>query len=421
MNWNIYTLLFLIFFLMHNLLEGLLGILQLKYLNNRKDKVPGHLKGKVDIETIRKSVNYSRDKLKFNLFMRVIETVPLWFMILFGFAWLDDYVHSFNMGPVLSGLLFFAAMGFAGALAGLPSELYYVFVIEQKHGFNKQSPGSFFVDKLKGALIGIIIGGLLGSLVLWIMSTAKIYWWIFAFVAVETVQLLMMWIYPLVIMPVFNKFKPVEGMLAQRVEELARNVGFPLKGVVSMDGSRRSAHSNAFIIGFKGARRIVLYDTLIEKLAIPKLVAVLGHELGHFKLGHIKKRMVVMFVVSFFVFAALGWAENQDALYNGLGFTRKSVHGALIVFGLIFSEMTFPFGYISRLFSRRDEFAADRFAVDAVKNGEDLSEALIALSKQNLTSPGSHKWYRHYYNSHPALKERLLAIKNYASKQGYSC
>ena len=418
-TFNIYTWIFVVFFVLHNALEVMLALLQMNHLKKRKQKVPKHLEGKVSLETIQKAVAYNQEKLRFGLLMRFVEMVPLWIMLLFGFDWFDALCRNLDWGPVLTGLLYIGGISLAGGLLGLPGELYFTFSIEQRHGFNKQSVSDFFKDKLKGLVIGALLGAALLGLVLVIMAHTA-YWWILAYSVVLVFQLLMMWIYPLVIMPLFNKFEPVQDALADAVAHLAQSLGFPLKGVVSMDGSKRSAHSNAFIIGFKGARRIVLYDTLIEKLSVSQLVGVLAHELGHFKLGHIRRRLTVAAIVGLAVFYLLYWMSLQPELYAGLGFAQTSSYAALVVFSLLFSEVTFPFGFVSRVFSRRDEYAADRFAVNAIKNGYDLKDALVTLTKQNLSSPGSHKWYRGYYNSHPSLRERLKAIDKEAGQKGYA-
>jgi STE24 endopeptidase len=212
-------------------------------------------------------------------------------------------------------------------------------------------------------------------------------------------------------MPLFNKFTDVPEDLAAEVATLAEKVGFPLGRVFAMDGSKRSRHSNAFIVGLRGARKIVLYDTLIEEIDRPKLIAVLAHELGHFKLKHLTKRLVLIMTGLFAMFFALSVMKEMDGLYAGLGFSRMTDHAALVVFSLMVSEAIAPFGWIMRILSRKDEKAADRFAVDTTGDAEDLAEALIALNKQNLASPGSNALYRHYHNSHPALKERLRAIR----------
>ncbi len=418
MEWNVWTTVFTTLYLAHNGFELLLDLLQNRHLKNRRDKVPKHLEGKVDIGTIRRAVFYNRDKLRLGIVARLLGSVALVAMILFGFGWIDDISSQIGFGSLLTGLCFFGIVGAASFVIGLPLELVSTFFVEEKHGFNKQTLQMFIFDKLKEILISSILGAALLSIILVLMGQGGEYWWLLAFGAVTAIQLLVLWIYPLLIMPLFNKFTPVEQDLAADVAGLAGRVGFPLAAVMSMDGSKRSAHSNAFFIGLKGARRIVLYDTLIQKVGRPELLAVLAHEFGHFKLRHLTKRLALILVSLLAVFAGLAYLREQSAVYSGLGFERVSDHAALVVFGLLLSEAVAPAGWLLRYLSRRDERGADRFAVDAVGNGIDLAGALVALTKQNLSSPGSHKLYRAYYNSHPPLKERLKNIRAHARAKG---
>jgi STE24 endopeptidase len=339
-------------------------------------------------------------------------------MIGWGFSFVDRTVAAAQWSPLISGLAFFALLSAANGLFSLPFELYSIFVLEEKHGFNRQTLSGFLVDKLKGLVIGAVVGAALLSLVLVLMDKGGDYWWLYAFVGVSAIQLLMVWIYPVVIMPWFNRFTTVPEDLAADVAALAGSVRFPLKSVFSMDGSKRSAHANAFIIGLVGARKIVLFDTLIEKISRSQLLAVLAHELGHFKLKHLSKRIVLIVISLAGMFYGISVLKNGAEIYPAFGFSRPTDAAAIVIFSLIISEIAAPFGWVLRYLSRKDERAADRFAVEAVKNGRDLSEALIALNKQNLSSPGSHPLYRGYYNSHPALKERLAAIRVRAAQLG---
>lgn len=414
MDWNLYTTIFLTLYLLHNGFELVLDLLQNRHLNRRWEKVPKHLEGKVDLETIRKAVAYNKDKLRLGMVGRLVDTVGLWAMVVVGFAWLDRYTAGLELGSLPTGLMFFGLLGLLGSLWGLPLDIAATFGVEEKHGFNRQTPGGFVLDKLKGLLVSVILGAALLSVVLLFMAHGGDWWWLYAFFGVTLLQLFITWIYPVAIMPLFNKLTRVEGDLADDVGRLAREVGFPLKSVFSMDGSKRSAHSNAFIVGLKGARKIVLYDTLVERIGRGELIAVLAHELGHFKRKHLTRRMALVIGSMLVMFGALAVMRGLPDLYTGLGFPSVTDHAALIVFSLVISEAVAPFGWLLRIFSRKDELQADRFAVEAVGNGYDLKEALIALNKQNLSSPGSHKLYRHYHNSHPALKERLQAIRAHA-------
>ncbi len=414
MTWNGYTTLFLVLFALHHGFEAALDLFQLRYLKRRGDRVPAHLKGKVDPETIRKSIAYNQDKLRFGLVSSVVDVIGVAVMIGVGFALIDGFVTGLGWGDLPTGLLFFGIFGLLGVLFDLPFKIVSIFIIEQRHGFNRQTPRGFAADLLKGLLVSAILGAALLSVVLLLMKHGGTTWWLIAFFAVAALQLLVAWIYPLVIMPLFNKFTPVPDDLSAAVQGLAAQVRFPLKYVFSMDGSKRSGHSNAFIIGLWGARKLVLFDTLIAQISRSQLIAVLAHELGHFKLRHLTRRLALTAAVLFGTFLLLGWLRDVDAVYAGLGFARVSDHAALVVFSLLISEAAAPFGWLLRVASRRDERAADRFAVEAVKNGHDLREALIALNKENLSSPGAHKLFRNYYNSHPSLKDRLKAIRSHA-------
>ncbi len=420
MEWNLWTAVFAVLFLTHNGFELVLDLLQVSHLKKRRDRVPKHLVGKVSIETIRKAVAYNRDKLHLGLAAWVQGAVGIWVMIVFGFGWLDGIVAGFDFGSLVTGLAFFGLLGAVGFVFDLPLGLVSTFGVETKHGFNRQTYLGFALDKLKEILVSAVLGAAMLSVVLILMEKGGVYWWVYAFVGVTIMQLLLAWIFPVVIMPLFNRFTPVEPDLASDVAGLADTVGFPLAGVMAMDGSKRSAHSNAFIVGLFGARRIVLYDTLLSRLDRAELLAVLAHELGHFKLRHLRRRLVFIMVGLFGLFAALAYLRLQPAVYHGLGFDRMIDHAALVVFALFVSEVLPPVGWISRILSRRDELAADRFAVSAVGNGGDLSAALVALTKQNLASPGSHRLYREYHNSHPPLRQRLNAIRAHASSEGLS-
>jgi STE24 endopeptidase len=419
MEWNAWTTVFAVLYILHHGFELGLELFQDRHLRKRRDEVPVHLKGRVDIETIRKAVAYNRDKLKLGVVSRLLAVFGTWVMILFGFGFVDSLASEFGFGVLPTGLIFFGVIGAIGFVWDLPLECVSTFGIEEKHGFNRQTPRIFAMDKFKGVFVSLLLGIPLLSLVLWLMENGGSYWWLYAYCTVTVLQLLVAWVYPVLIMPLFNKFLPVDDDLAADVAALSDRVGFSLKSVVTMDGSRRSAHSNAFFVGLFGARRIVLYDTLIEKISRPQLIGVLAHELGHFKLGHLWRRLVMIVGFMLILFAALAWTARQPDAYAGLGFAAPSNYAALVLFSLLSSEVLSPFGWIGRYFSRRDEYAADRFAVDAVKNSGDLSDALIGLTKQNLASPGSFKLYRSYYNSHPALKFRLRALRKYAKEKGF--
>lgn len=418
MEWNPAAWVFVGLFGAHFAVELTLDALQARYLARRDERrVPKHLQGKVDPETVARAVRYNRERMRFQIAGRFYDAIPLWVLILFGFGALDELIAGLELGALPTGLLFLGAVAAIGGVWGLPLELLSVFGIETRYGFNRQTPRGFAIDKLKGLALAVVIGGGLASIVLLIMRSGE-WWWLIAFAAVAAVQLVVTWIYPLVIMPLFNKLEPVEGDLQGEVQKLATRVGFPLGGVVSIDGSRRTAHTNAFIIGLWGGRRIVLYDTLVDKLDRAELLSVLAHELGHFKLGHIRRQLALVLTGLLALFALFGWLATLPDVYTGLGFGEASDHAALVVFGLYVGEGLFPVSFLLRRLSIRSELAADRFAVEAMGGGAELSRALIALTKQNLASPGSHRAYRTYRNTHPALRDRLEAIRIHCRERG---
>jgi STE24 endopeptidase len=410
MIFTAYTIAFAAAFAAHRGLETALDIAQLLHLARRRDRVPKHLEGKVALETVRQAVAYNAEKLRFGVFSRFYDGAILWLLVAWGFAAFDRAAAALFAPGIFRGLAFFGLAGLALSLVHLPLEAYAAFSIEARHGFNRRTWVGFAADNLKELALLAIVGGGLLALVLWLMSAAGGWFWLVGFACVAAVQLLVAWLYPVAIMPLFNKFTPVAGDLAADVGALADRVGFPLGGVVAMDGSRRSSHVNAFIVGLVGSRRIVLYDTLVQKLSRAQLLAVLAHELGHFSLGHLRGRLLVALAGMLAAFAALGLAAPDPALATGMGFEGASGYAGLAAFFVLASEALFPLMWLGRVASRRQELAADGFGARAT-SGEALCEALVALTKQNLTSPGSAKAYRAYYNTHPSLRERLGAIE----------
>lgn len=418
MTWNACTIAFAAALLAHRGIETALDALQLRHLRRRRDRVPAHLEGKVDLETIRRAARYGAEKVRLAIVGRWTEAAALVALVAFGFAALDRAAAALSDGPVVRGLAFFALLGLALAALRLPLDVYAIFSTEARYGFNRRTARGFAADLARALAIGAVLGGALLAPVLWLVGAAG--GWLFTalgFACFAAVQLVVAWLYPVAIMPLYNRLAPVEGELAGDVRALAARVGFPLRGVVSMDGSRRSSHVNAFIVGLRGARRIVLYDTLVGKLSRAELLAVVAHELGHFRLGHVRRRIAAALAVLLAAFAALGAALDEPALPVGLGFEGASAHATLAAVFVFASEVAFPVLFVGRVLSRRQEHAADRFAVDATGGGEALSAALVALAKQNLASPGSARAYRVYHNTHPSLRERLAAIAAHAAEE----
>jgi STE24 endopeptidase len=308
-------------------------------------------------------------------------------------------------------VLFCLGVGVIFSLASLPSDLYSTFGIESRFGFNKTTLSLYFLDKLKGLILGIMIGGPFLYVVLWLMQATGEYWWIWAFVFIAMFQLLMIIIFPTFIAPWFNKFEPLpSGELRDRIMALAKQIGFKASGIFVMDGSKRSAHSNAYFTGIGKAKRIVLFDTLIEQMTIDQGLAVLAHEMGHYKMKHIRRMMLVQSVILFVGLYFLGRLVNYEPVFTAFGL-QPSNHAALVLFSLISGPFTFYLGPLVNLLSRKHEYEADRFAAITLGNGKPMEEALINLTVKNLSNLTPHPWYSAYHYSHPTPTERIGAIR----------
>jgi STE24 endopeptidase len=328
-------------------------------------------------------------------------------------TWLTHTVLA-PLGPLGYQLVVLMAFSLIGGLIDLPLELWNTFRLEQAYGFNRMTFKLWLVDALKSTLLGVLIGGPIAALVLWLMGAAGSYWWAWAWAFWVGFSLLMMVIFPTVIAPLFNKFKPLDDdALKARVEGLMTRCGFASKGLFVMDGSRRSAHANAYFTGLGSAKRVVFFDTLLSRLSPGEVEAVLAHELGHFKHKHVLKRMIGLFAMSLLAFALLGWLSQQAGFYMGLG-VRPNLNApndalALLLFMMVIPLATFFIAPILSTFSRRDEFQADAYAC-AHAQGQDLAQALVKLYEDNASTLTPDPMYVRFYYSHPPASERLARV-----------
>jgi STE24 endopeptidase len=307
--------------------------------------------------------------------------------------------------------MFFAGLGFLSFLLSLPFEIWHTFRLEARHGFNKQTRSGFIQDRVKGILLAVVLGGPLLALVLWIMSQMGPLWWVWAWTALSLFSLFTAWAFPVLISPLFNKFSPLpDGELKAGILELARKIGFRAAGISIMDGSRRTSHGNAYFTGVFGAKKIVLFDTLVSAMTPREVIAVLAHELGHFKLHHIRWSLVRGLLMTGLVFWLLSLALPMTQFYEAFGLAGVSHHGALVVFSLWFGLIEFLMQPLSAAFSRRNEFAADRFAWQHLGQAQDLINALRKLREQSRSMPISHPLFSAVYHSHPPLLERLQVL-----------
>lgn len=381
--------------------------------------IPAALKGVMDEETYSKSNDYTLAKSRFGSIELVFDAVVLSIVILSGmlpalFSWWSGWLGS---GTWQSAFFLIFVTTLVG-LPSLPFEYCSQFKIEERFGFNRSSVKLWVTDKIKGALIGVIIGvpllWVLISLVGWLGDS----WWIYGFVILMAFQLLMMVLYPMLIVPLFNKLSPLEeGSLKDRLMDLSDRAGFKAKTIQVIDGSKRSGHSNAYFTGFGKFRRIVLYDTLIEQLSEEELEAVLAHEIGHYKKGHIPKMIGMSAIMMFGGFWVIDYLLNSSAFFEGFGFeplaegAAGNLGIAMLLFSMLGGLATFWIGPIFNRLSRKHEYEADAFARDAVKGWEPLSGALRRLSEKNLSNLNPHPAYSGFHYSHPTLLERERAMK----------
>jgi STE24 endopeptidase len=391
---------------------------QMRHVAAHRNHVPAAFAGTVDLQAHQKAADYTLAKGRFGMLALAFGTAVLLSWTLLGGldilnTALRDAVQP-RWGYMAYQLALLAAFAVIGALIELPLEWHSTFRIEQRFGFNRMTLSLWVADLLKGAAVGAVIGLPLAALILWIMGASGGLWWLWAWVAWVGFNLALLVVYPTVIAPLFNKFEPLpDEALKARVQALMQRCGFAVKGLFVMDGSRRSAHANAYFTGLGAAKRVVFFDTLLKRLSAGEVEAVLAHELGHFKHKHVTKRMVGIFALSLVGLALLGWLAGQSGFYAGLG-VRPNLAApndalALLLFMLALPPLTFFIGPLMTHFSRRDEFEADAYACQQA-SGRDLASALLKLHEDNASTLTPDPLYVRFYYSHPPASERLAAL-----------
>lgn len=367
-------------------------------------------------EEFDKILSYTEDKYMFAKATGWFHTLVVFaFLILGGFTFVERIAKSMaselGTSEIWTGLAFFAVLGFVNALYAIPFDLYQTFKIEEKHGFNRQTVKGFFADKVKGTVLSVILGGAFLALILWTMDSGA-YWWVYAWAATALFGMLVSWLYPTLLAPLFNKFSPLpEGDLKEQIYELAKKVEFRTSGIYIMDASKRSSHGNAYFTGIFGEKRIVLFDTLLESLSPQEIVAVLAHELGHFKLHHVRTGLLRSILIMGLLFFVMSLCKPLEVFYQAFGFAGVSNYGAIVVFSLWYGIVGFVFTPLQAWLSQRNEFAADAFAKKNIDTYETLSNALVKLGKRNQSMPLTDPKFSFFYYSHPPLLERLSALK----------
>lgn len=385
------------------------------YLNirNLRPELPEEFSDVWNREKYQKSQEYLKVRTRFGI---ISSTFGLLVLLLFwhlgGFPLLDSLAGQISESEILRGLAFVGILIMAQSLLTFPFKIYSTFVIEERFGFNKTGPGTFILDLLKSSLLAILIGGPALAGILWILGNAGPYAWLYAWAATTLLSAIVQYIAPRWIMPLFNKFTPLpEGELRDEITNYARENNFMLDNIYVMDGSRRSSKSNAFFTGFGKNKRIALFDTLIEKLGTGEMIAVLAHEIGHYKKKHIRNGMVISFLHTGVLFFLLSLFLYEERLYQAFFMNSTPVYAGLLFFGMLYTPLDMILSVFMNIISRKNEFQADRFAAETTHKPREMIAALKKLSESNLSNLTPHPFNVFVNYSHPPVLERIKALK----------
>jgi len=409
---HIVTVAFLAFLLTGVLLRVWLARRQMHAVAAHREHVPAPFAPAVSLEQHRKAADYTAARARVGIVETVFDAALLVLMTLGGgLEWLDRIWRGFEWGALATGTAMILSVFLVLSLLSLPFAIYRTFVVEERFGFNKTTPVLFMTDLVKSAALMLLLGAPLVAAILWIMHSAGELWWLYAWLVWAGFGLLMTWAWPAFIAPLFNRFSPLEDeRLRSRIEALLERCGFRSKGIFVMDGSRRSAHGNAYFTGLGNNKRIVFFDTLMESLEHGEVEAVLAHELGHFRKRHVRKRLLLGFAFSLAGLALLGWLAPQPWFYEALGFDEPSHHAALILFLLVTPVFLFPFTPLGAWLSRRHEFEADAYAA-AQAEAAALIEALVKLYRDNAATLTPDRIHSGFYDSHPPARVRIARLE----------
>jgi STE24 endopeptidase len=408
-----FTLAFLIALAITTLTRLWLARRHMLHVRAHRDAVPAEFAASVTLAAHQKAADYTAEKTRLATVETLVSAAVLLAFTLGGGlqALSDAWAHALQPGGYAHGIALIASVAVIGGLVELPFSVYRTFVIEERFGFNRMTPGLFVADLVKHAAIGAALGLPLLFLVLWLMDRMGSLWWLYVWIAWMAFNLLVLAIYPTVIAPLFNKFTPLEDQtLKGRIEALLARCGFRAKGLFVMDGSRRSSHGNAYFTGLGAAKRIVFFDTLMRRLAPQEIEAVLAHELGHFKHRHVVKRIAVVAAVSLAFLALLGYLIEKDWFFGALGVETRSTALALLLFFMALPVFTFLLQPFGSLYSRRHEYEADAYAADHADAGS-LVQALVKLYQDNAATLTPDPVHSAFYDSHPPAALRIARLQ----------
>ncbi len=410
---NVYLVIILAILIGDYLLNLIIEKLNIRHL---KTDLPGEFQGYYDADKYKQGQNYLKENTRFEI---IIETISLAIILTFilagGFNLVDRWARNFHLGPIPTGLIFAGVLLLAFQIIHLPFSVYHTFFIEEKYGFNRTTVKTFILDILKSWLLTVLIGGAVFAGILWFFGKAGNLAWLYSWIAITLFQIFLLFIAPVVIMPLFNKFIPLEeGELKKAIEDYAESQDFKMKGVFKMDGSKRSTKSNAFFTGFGKFRRIVLFDTLIERHAVNELVSVLGHEMGHYKKKHILKSMLISILTTGLMFFILSLFINNRGLFSAFQMEKTSIYASLFFFAFLYVPISMIFSILANVLSRKHEYEADAYVVATYRQPEAMITALKKLSVDNLSNLTPHPLKVFLQYSHPPILERVQAIRSRA-------
>ncbi len=416
---NTFTVIFLFALIVSYSIQFWLSMRQSDYVSKHRDAVPDAFKDKVSLEAHQKAADYTIDKGKLG---KIDSLIGLVFLLLITLGGGIEYAFKlwsgFELSPMLTGLGAVATIILFMTLVEVPTHIYQTFVIEEKYGFNKSTPQQFIKDQLLQLSLMLAIGLPILALILWVMDSIGSLWWLWAWAILISFSLLMSWLFPTVIAPLFNKFTPMEdGSLKRRIQGLLTRCGFNSQGIFIMDGSKRSGHGNAYFTGLGNNKRIVFFDTLVDSLEEEELEAVLAHELGHFKCKHVIKMLVASSIMSLISLAILGWLIDKPWFFSGLGVSEASNAAALLLFTLVSPVFTPFMQPISAYFQRKFEFEADDFAAENARADKMIS-GLVKLYEENASTLTPDPLYSAFHYSHPPAAIRIAHLETKLTANG---
>ncbi len=412
---SILTITFVSLLILTSITRLWLGRRHISHIQSHRNSVPAAFSQDISLEAHQKAADYSSDKTKLALLDVIIQALLLIaFTIGGGLQWIDDNWRAIlPEHEIIRGALVILSAFFVSTLVDTPFEYYRTFTVDARYGFNKMTPKMFFSDMIKHGLVGLALGAPILFAALWLLQSAGTYWWLYLWLVWSAFNLLMLAVYPTFIAPLFNKFSPLaDEALKTRIESLLTKCGFKSQGLFVMDGSTRSSHGNAYFTGFGASKRVVFFDTLLERLDGDEIEAVLAHELGHFKHHHVIKRIAMMFFLSFVGLALLGWLQQQAWFYHGLGVTEMSGYMALLLFMFVSPVFMFLLRPIMASYSRKNEFEADEYAANHA-NARHLVEALVKLYRDNASTLTPDPLHSAFYDSHPPASIRIAKLEKF--------